>query len=75
VILANLRRQFEIRREEGGAELGHELLPRIALITLAHPPEITRQALLVLGRMRHLVRERRRVASASRNVSKGGICT
>src|SRR5260221_7589187 len=61
VILANLRRQLEIRREKGGAKLGHQFLPRIAFIAMAHPPEIARQAPLVLGPVRHLVREGRRV--------------
>src|SRR5258706_251308 len=37
----------------------HQVALGIALIAEVHPPEIARQALLVLGRVGHLVHERR----------------
>ena len=73
VIRAHLGGNAKVGTEEGLAQLGDELLLGIALVAIPQAAEVTTKALRVLGP----VGERPVAAwlSASRKVSKGGICT
>ena len=58
VILARLKRQFEIGAEESGAQFGDEFLLRVAFIAPALAAEVAVKARRVLRPVRQFMRER-----------------
>jgi hypothetical protein len=57
VIVAHLRRDTEISRQERRAEFRNQLFARVAFVAEALAPEIPRQALLMLGPVDAFMRE------------------
>ena len=62
VVLANLRRDAQIRTEKRGAQLGDKLFYRVAFIAESFPAKITIEPRRMSRPVRQFVGQRRRVA-------------